>query len=412
MKKLLLLSYFISFLSCQGQTAENRSTFREVDPSFLVKNQLAIVDVSSASDKRPFWTAADRIIDNPVPKEAFSSLELKNQLNKMNEQLPFSIVHNPTLERFIRVYLSKYRENMEKTLARSAYYFPVFETYLDKYDLPLELKYLAVVESALDPKAVSPSGAKGLWQFMYGTAMDYDLTITSYLDERFDYIQSTDAACRYLKDLYDEFGDWSLALAAYNSGPGNVQKAIKRSGQRNYWNLRPYLPKQTSSYVPAFYAVMYLYQYADFHGLKPGESELHFTEVDTVHLRRSVSFEKIEKFVGIPKDVLTQYNPVYKKEYVPVAKGQQQRLIIPVQLIPGFIVNEKALYQAADRTSALVEKNHTLEVRQDNSHEVRQGENLSTIARAYGIRLEELKKWNGLTTNYLIAGQRLVITDR
>ncbi|MEN8879051.1 MAG: lytic transglycosylase domain-containing protein, partial [Polaribacter sp.] len=191
---------------------------------------------------------------------------LKKRLSVLNNTTPFNLAYNPALEKVIQSYL-KYRSRYYPALmAKAKYYFPIFEQYLDQYDIPLEMKYLAIVESALRPKARSRVGASGLWQFMYGTGKQFDLKISSYVDERLDPVKATIAACKYLSKLYTTFGDWDLALAAYNSGPGNVSKAIKRSGGfKNYWNIRPYLPSETAGYVPAFYATMYIFNYANEH---------------------------------------------------------------------------------------------------------------------------------------------------
>ncbi|MCK5678189.1 MAG: lytic transglycosylase domain-containing protein, partial [Flavobacteriaceae bacterium] len=206
----------------------------------LLKNNLTIIDKSGTNNFDNTWVKEPQKI--PSNENEFSSLLLMKQLEELNFKTPFNIVHNPTLERFIRSYLQNRKEEISNLMDRAEYYFPMFEEYLDKYDLPLEIKYLAIVESALKPNAVSPSGAKGLWQFMYSTGKEYNLQVSSYVDDRFDPIKSTEAACLYLTKLYQSFNDWDLALAAYNSGPGNVRKAIRRSGgKQNYWEIRQYL---------------------------------------------------------------------------------------------------------------------------------------------------------------------------
>jgi len=180
---------------------------------------------------------------------------LKKRLAELNAKTPFNIEYNPSLENVIKGYLKRRRQSLEKLMALSSYYFPMFEKELDRFDIPLEIKYLAIVESALKPRARSRVGATGLWQFMFGTGKEMGLDVTSYVDERSDPIKSTEAACKYLAKLYKIFGDWDLALAAYNSGPGNVSKAIRRSGgYRNYWNIRQNLPRETAGYLPAFLA--------------------------------------------------------------------------------------------------------------------------------------------------------------
>lgn len=350
---------------------------------------------------------------DPFDSEVFSSLLLKEQLNKLNLSTPFKVQHNATLERFIRVYLRDRKEYFGRLINKSDYYFPIFEQYLDRYDLPLELKYLAVVESALNPVAISPSGAKGLWQFMYGTGLEYNLHIDSYVDERFDLMKSTQAACAYLNKLYQSFGNWDLALAAYNSGPGNVRKAIKRAGgNTNYWEIRQYLPRETSSYVPAFYATMYLFTHSEFHALTPLKGDVSYFETDTIQIKKSLTFEAIKKNTGIDLNVLRSFNPVYKKDLIPELKERRMTLTLPVNLMTRFIASEAELYNEVSKTEDYDKTSKVIPITLFNSYLVSTGDNLSSIARKHHISLEQLKIWNGLETNFLISGQRLVITDR
>ncbi|MCA0933463.1 transglycosylase SLT domain-containing protein [Lutimonas saemankumensis] len=354
-----------------------------------------------------------REIPKPEEIDTFSSMTLKEQLSVLNKTTPFKVYHSATLERFIRVYLKDRREYLNRLIEKSAYYFPLFEQYLDRYDLPLELKYLAIVESALNPVAVSASGAKGLWQFMYGTGNEYGLYIDSFVDERFDPIKSTRAACSYLKSLYDTFGDWDLALAAYNSGPGNVKKAIKRAGgTKNYWELRHFLPKETSSYVPAFYATMYLFTHADFHNLKPQSKETVYQHTDTVQIKGSLNFEMIKKFAGIPIQTLRSSNPSYKKDIIPDIPGHTMYLTLPVKYLQQFLEAEKDIYLAHSGVEMNPKPGESIAITQMNSYIVQPGDNLNRIAIKHNISLEKLKTWNGLDSNFLISGQRLVVTDK
>lgn len=342
----------------------------------------------------------------------FTSFTLLEQLEQLNRSTPMKIKHNATLERFIRVYLQNRRPYLNRLLGKSIYYFPIFEQYLDASDLPLELKYLAIVESALDQTAVSPSGAKGLWQFMYGTGLEYDLHIDSFVDERFDLLKSTKAACAYLKRLYQSFGDWDLALAAYNSGPGNVRKAIQRAGgNTNYWEIRQYLPRETSSYVPAFYAIMYLFSYADYHQLKPDKEGIEYYETDTIEIKGSLSFETIRSKTGIEPWLLKSLNPQYKQELIPEGKHRGLSLSLPTQFIPKFLASERTMYLSGLPHKVVPKNSGIIDIRPENSYLVMSGDNLKSIAVKHGISLEQLKKWNGLDTDFLIAGQRLVITD-
>ncbi|WP_264433361.1 lytic transglycosylase domain-containing protein [Flavobacterium agricola] len=214
---------------------------------------------------------------------------LKERLARLNEKSPFNVVYNQTLENVIKSFLKNRSKSYERLMALSEYYFPMFEEHLEKYDLPLEIKYLAIVESALNPHAKSYVGATGLWQFMYATGKQYKLEVNSYVDERYDPIKATDAACQYFSNMYKIFGDWDLVLASYNTGPGNVTKAIRRSGgKKNYWNLRPYLHRETQGYLPAFYATMYIYEYHKEHGINPKKAPIAYFETDTVMVKKKL----------------------------------------------------------------------------------------------------------------------------
>ena len=381
--------------------------------STFSENDLAISDANPFQTNSNFWLTEPENSLNNITETDFSTLLLIRQLNELDEQSPFHIEHNPTLERYIRVFLKDRRESMSKLMDRASYYFPMFEKYLDKYDLPLEIKYLAIVESALKPDAISISGAKGLWQFMYATGKEYDLQVSSYVDDRFDPLKSTEAACKYLKNLYAMFGEWDLALAAYNSGPGNVKKAIARSGgNTNYWEIRKFLPEETKGYLPAFYATYYIFEFADTHNLTPEKSSLSYIEIDTIHIKAKLSFSSIQHYVPIKNVLLKSLNPQYKREIIPYSKENKYVLTLPATLVSEFITNEKDIYKTADKQSDSFESASTIKVTEYNSYIVQSGENLGHIASKYQISLTQLKKWNGLQTDFLIVGQRLVITDK
>ena len=340
---------------------------------------------------------------------------LKQRLALLDEKTPFNISYNPSLEQVIKHFLTNKRELMERMLATSEYYFPLFEETLDKYDLPLEIKYLSIVESALNPKAKSRVGATGLWQFMYGTGKMYDLEVSSYVDERSDPEMATDAACRYLGKLYGIFGDWDLALAAYNSGPGNVNKAIRRSGgYENYWNIRPFLPRETAGYVPAFLATMYLFEYAEAHGLKPAELQRPLFETDTVLVKSTITFDQISRFTGLPVEEITSLNPSYKLGIIPKVKDRDYMLRLPVTAIGPFVSNEAAIYAKVEEELASREKPLPRYVEADDRirYRVRSGDYLGKIAERYGVSVGQIKQWNGLRSNMLRVGQRLIIYPR
>ncbi len=340
---------------------------------------------------------------------------LKQRLALLDEKTPFNISYNPSLERVIKHFLSYKRDLMERMLAASAYYFPLFEETLDKYDLPLEIKYLSIVESALNPTAKSRVGATGLWQFMYGTGRMYGLEVSSYVDERSDPEMATEAACQYLGKLYGIFGDWDLALAAYNSGPGNVNKAIRRSGgYENYWNIRPFLPRETAGYVPAFLATMYLFEYAEEHGLKPTELQRPFFETDTVLVKSTITFDQISKFTGLPTEEITALNPSYKLGIIPKIKDKNYVLRLPISAMGPFVSNETAIYAKVQEELANREKPLPRYVEADERirYRVRSGDYLGKIAERYGVSVSQIKRWNGLRSNMLRVGQRLTIYPR
>lgn len=341
--------------------------------------------------------------------EAFTSMILKDRLATLNAKTPFDVPYNATVERFIRLYLRDNKAFISNLMDRANYYFPMFEEQLDGHNIPLELKYLAVVESALLPTAKSHAGAKGIWQFMYHTGKEYGLTISSYVDERNDPLKATQAACRYLKNLYGRFNDWDLALAAYNSGPGNVNKAIRRSGgKRNYWNIRQYLPKETSSYVPAFYAMLYIFEYSKAHQIYPNDTEIDYFDTDTIHVKEKLSFSQIEKRTGVSKKFLASLNPQYKLGVIPYQKEKRFVLTLPKSAVEKFLDNELV----GKNTLGNKEKPTHIIPTVYNSYVVQKLDNLPKIARKFGITLQQLKKWNGLHTDFLIEGQRLVITNK
>ena len=343
---------------------------------------------------------------------ALDAALLKERLAKINETTPFHLAYNPALEKIIKSYLKNRRKYYPNFMARAAYYFPMIEKYLDQYDIPLEMKYLALVESALKPKAKSRVGATGLWQFMYPTGKQYKLKVSSYVDERQDPLKATIAACNYLNDLYKIFGDWDLALAAYNSGPGNVSKAIRRSGgYKNYWNIRPYLPRETAGYVPAFYATMYLFTYAQEHQLTGSAPSIHFFETDTIHIKKTVSFDQITEQTGIETAMLQFLNPEYKLDIIPFIKGKEYTLRIPKKQVDIFLKNEIELYALVDADAAKREKPlpQYFEMDKRIRYRVKNGDYLGKIAYKYGVRVSDIKRWNGLKNTNLKIGQRLSI---
>lgn len=339
---------------------------------------------------------------------------LKARLAKLDQKTPFNIQYNESLESVIKMFLKNKREFLTRVMARSKFYFPLFEQTLDRYDIPLEIKYLAVIESALNPKAKSRVGATGIWQFMFTTGKAYGLDVSSYVDERSDPIKSTEAAAKYLGRLYKIFGDWDLALAAYNSGPGNVNKAIRRSGgYTNYWNIRSYLPRETAGYVPAFLATMYIMEYAQEHGFEDFASTEagYYFETDTIKVKQLISFDQISEMLEIDTDVVQFFNPSYKLDMIPFVDDENYVLRLPVADIGRFVANEDTIYARVNKELEKREKTLPELVQSSDQirYRVKSGDYLGKIAEKYGVRISEIKRWNGLRNNNLRIGQRLTI---
>lgn len=429
--KQILLFFFFS-VSVFSQTKKDTLIITKKDTLFIAKDTIK-QPIDSA-----FFTDKDlKVIDSLLVDEKFSSalldtLEyiiddkdiigntnlvlttdlLKQRLSVLNDNTPFNLAYNPALEKVINSYLKYRRKYYPALMAKAKYYFPMFEQYLDQYDIPLEMKYLAIVESALKPRARSRVGASGMWQFMYGTGKQFDLKVSSYVDERYDPVKSTIAACKYLSQLYKIFGDWDLALAAYNSGPGNVTKAIKRSGgYKNYWNIRPFLPRETAGYVPAFYATMYIFEYSEDHKIYSDLPKFFDFQTDTIQVKRTISFDQISEIINVDEEVLTFLNPSYKLDIIPFIKDRKYALRLPTTKVIEFLNKEKELYALAEADDAKREKPLPKYFEMDKRvrYKVRSGDYLGKIANKYGVRVSDIKRWNRLKTSSLKIGQRLYI---
>lgn len=334
------------------------------------------------------------------------------RIEALNLESPFELTYNQEVQKYINVYAVKKRELTAKVLGLSEIYFPMFEEALDRFDMPLEIKYLAVVESALNPTAGSSAGAKGLWQFMYGTGKVYGLKVSSMVDDRFDPMKSTIAACEHLTDLYNMYGDWSLALAAYNSGAGNVNRALRRAGgTKNYWAVWPFLPRETRGYVPAFIAVNYVMNYAPEHNIYPMRPGMFYFDIDTVTVSDVLAFDQLNEMIGVPMDELKFLNPQFKKEIIPATKNKTYILRLPRQYVDDYLNNEQSLY--AYKTKKGIERDVLLaevqKAKDRNIHIVRSGESLGLIAKKYRVYVSQLKSWNNLRSNTIYPGQKLVI---
>lgn len=340
---------------------------------------------------------------------------LKQRLKKLDAKTPLRISYHPDLENVINYYLKSEKENTERLISLSQYYFPMFESVLDKYDIPLEIKYLAIVESALNPKAKSWVGATGLWQFMYTTGKMYDLDVSSYVDERMDPVRSTEAAAKYLRHLYDIFEDWNLALAAYNSGPGNVNKAIRRSGgKKNYWAIRPFLPRETAGYVPSFLAMNYLFEYAEEHHYQPGLPAVPFLATDTIQTKNLIKLEQVAKITNTDIEFLKFLNPSYKLGIIPFEKEKSYTIRLPYKAVGVFVANEDKIYDYVQKDIAASQEQLPQYYKTSDKirYRVRSGDYLGKIADRYGVRVSEIRRWNGMRSNRINIGDRLTIYPR
>ncbi len=466
MKNLIVLA--AGFLFSNGVLAqeniETKPTFFEPKVSYLdsLKKTFNNHETSACIDQR--WTK--ELSDATLSNEMFFDIEnmnidekvsydldtelLKKRLHKLDVQSPFVIEYNPALENVIKSFLKNRAKSFERQMAIAEYYFPLFEEKLSKYNLPLEIKYLAIVESALQPKAKSKVGAGGLWQFMPATGKQYKLDITTYVDERHDPIKSTEAACHYMMNMYEIFGDWSLVLASYNCGPGNVSKAIRRSGGKtDYWEIRKYLPQETANYLPAFLATMYIYEFKKEHGLVPHKAEMKYAETDTVMVKHAMTFKQLSDLLDISEEQLEYLNPIYKSKYIPSIGDEHFYLRLPKNKIGIFVSNEEKIYgylayleqekinkiqlaQLRKRDSIAkqdsiavasnfkmksnepteyeeVIKKRTKEVVSKNYHKVKSGESLGVIADKNNVSISDLRKWNNIKGSNINAGQSLVI---
>jgi membrane-bound lytic murein transglycosylase D len=343
-----------------------------------------------------------------IPRPA--DLIYEARMAKLDAASPFDLIYNPVVKGFIDLYVFRKRDLVSRMLGLSQLYYPMMEEVLDKYNLPLELRHLAVIESALNPNAKSRSGAMGLWQFMFNTGKVYGLYNTSYVDDRCDPYKATVAAAEYLKSLYGLFGDWQMVLAAYNSGPGTVMKAMRRSGgKKTYWEIRPFLPRETQSYVPAFIAANYVMNFYAEHNIYPAVPRRSFFETDTVNVKQQLSFEQVSMALHIPVEELIFLNPMYKRGVVPYPiNNKPYELILPADKVGSFISNETVIYSCLKKDSASIAGKSSSATEVRKIYTVRRGEHLNIIARACKCTVDDLRTWNGLSSAYVKPGQKLI----
>lgn len=343
----------------------------------------------------------------------------KLRLDSIQKTVPLS--YNEYVQNFIDV-LGKQKNRMGKMLGLSGYYFPIFERALKAYNIPDEIKYLPIIESSMNPHAISKVGATGMWQFMFGTAKAYGLNMDNFVDERKDPIEASYAAAAYFRDAYEELGDWLLAIAAYNCGKGNVTRAIDKAGSRDFWEIRKFLPKETRDYVPAFIAAVYLMNYADQHGIATQNAGINF-KTDTIQVNHFVALADVAKAINYEETTLSSLNPSYKKQIVNGTELSPKRIILPQveQAVYAKLydvlnndveIGREIVLASTDDVRdlrKLAAKKKQLVQPKSNIYKVKPGQNLAIIADLHKVEVQDLKVWNNLKSNTVIPGQSLKI---
>ncbi len=413
--KLHLLSFFLIFYQVFSFGQIDTTNIKDENEYFIQTIEecvkLFYEDFTTKSSK----DSIEKILqfESGVVPEYPDSIICK-RLSELNEKSTFHLDCNPSTLSVIRLFANKKRAFMKIVLGRSNLYFDLYESKLAEYDLPYELKYLSVIESGLRPQIKSRAGALGLWQFMYRTGKYFGLKENSYIDERMDPYKATDAACRYLKKLHGIYGDWNLALAAYNAGPGNVNKAIRRSGnKKTYWEVRPFLPRETQGYVPNFIAATYVMEYYKEHNLRAVNPKTQRVLLDTICLQKSVHMATISRLMNWDIETIKEYNPIYKREYIPKATPNSC-ILMPIKMSSRLAGLEDSLYsleQSIYNPKPIVDssKKNTDSLKPFLIHSVKSKETLSAIAKKYGTHSDSLLNWNNLTTTNLLIGQKLKI---
>ena len=363
------------------------------------------------------WYAQQHISEEDIDIEGTDTAAFKSDIPdsvyiKRIEQMNsfITLPYNDIVKNHIIRYSEKMPATMGKILGLCEYYMPIFQETFDRYGLPEELMAMAIIESALNPLAVSRAGAKGMWQFMYQTAKSYGLHIDSFVDERLDPVKSADAAARYLKDAYGIFGDWNLAIASYNCGAGNVSKAIRRSGSRKFWDLWPFLPRETRGYGPAFVGALYTVNHYKLHGIKPEAMQMP-SHVDTFHINKMLHLKQVSELTGAPLEELKNLNPQYKHDIIP-GNEREYILRIPYKYTNAFIDCEDSLYRhKADEyfNPTTIKKIKDGGDGERIVYRVQNGDYLGRIATKYRVSVNQIKRWNNLKSNNIRVGQRLII---
>lgn len=342
----------------------------------------------------------------------FPDLVYEYKIAEIGKLSPIDFDYNPKVRHYIELYSIERREQVSQMLGLAQLYFPLFDEMLDKYHLPLELKYLAVVESALNPLAVSKSGAVGLWQFKINSARMFNLEVNSYVDERMDPIRSTEAACQYLQYLYKIFNDWHLALAAYNTGPGPVRNAILRAnGETNFWKIYDFLPESAQNYVPAFIAAAYIMNNASSHNIPTIKPIIEYSKIDSVMITEPASFAAISKELAISIEILRFLNPIYRRDYIPDL-GRPITLWLPSNKVENFLKKEQTIYNTKAEKATyqdILANSGSTDGKVKFQYRVKSGDYLHKIAIAFGCTVDDLLIWNPITDDTLNVGENLTI---
>ena len=402
MKKYSILFFIVFFVNNLFSQSETIIIETLNDSSFVNYNTIIEVDTTILQEKQLLDTILDvKIKEEKHPSYTGEKILIYKRMLLLDESSPLDYDFNNITYFYIARYLNRDVKLISRMLGVSPYYFPMMEQQLDRFQIPLELKYLAIVESALNPRARSRSGATGLWQFMYNTGKEYNLEVTSYIDERQDPLKSTIAACEYFNVLYDIFGDWNLVLAAYNGGPGYLKRLIAKTELHDYWELRPHLRKETQGYVPKFIAVSYAMTFYKEHNIEIFDSHMDVSERDTISFNEQVPYNLISDMFCITKETLNYLNPSFKKDLLP----EGDAICLPSDVILDIVRNEDNFYdylQKVENKEILVNETRLIYI-------VEKGDYLGKISKRYNLKVHDIKKWNNLHSDNLSIGDKLIL---
>jgi membrane-bound lytic murein transglycosylase D len=415
----VLIAGTVMFLPRVATAVATDTTYRKTETAYLENCIDRLNDLLYSTDPAPVYVSKYGYGADDVP--LYDDSVYRNRLAKIPSQI--ALDYNQEVQAYIDMYVIRKRAQVNRMLGLGQHYFPLFEEELDRRQMPHVLMYLPVIESALNPHAVSKAGATGLWQFMYGTAQLMGLNMNSYVDERRDPHLATIAALKYLQSLYDTYGDWQLAIAAYNCGPGNVNKALKKAnGPRDFWSIAEFLPKETRGYVPCFIAATYAMTYHEEHNLYPTDVPKQFGVMDTLIIKRKVSLANISRYTGISMEDLKFLNPDIKGDEIPASESGYI-LRLPTAASVAFLENAGDIYMDFPAASIATNEHNSeaasqtiytytyspLSGKTQLSYTVKAGDNLGLIAAAYDCTTNDLKEWNGMTSSTLLVGQVLNI---